>query len=52
MTARDHLAALLGTAALDELDACVDAAPPLPEAVRTELAAVMAAELATEPQVA
>jgi hypothetical protein len=52
VTARDHLAQLLGPAALDELDADVAAAPPLPDTAASELAAVMAAELAPEPQVA
>ena len=49
MTARDQLAALLGPEALRELDECVATAPPLPEAVRAELAAVVAAELHPRP---
>lgn len=52
MNARDHLAALLGPAALDELDACIAAAPALPDTVRAELAAAAAADLAPETQVA
>lgn len=52
MNARERLAALLGPEALDELDACVATAPPLSTTAATELAAVIAAELAPEPQAA
>lgn len=49
MNARDRLAELLGPQALIELDECVAAAPPLPDAVRAELAAIVADALTEQP---